>query len=144
MTDIPCIFCNGDCPHDITDINRLCLEWVGFNALIIELLIRLNSVNYLMAAKNTVVMIDALADERRLRIFEILAECDRSDRKLSEMVGISVEEVREQVSVMERAGLVISAENDDHLDYCLDPQQVAVLTGFFELMLNKCSPPKCC
>ena len=97
-----------------------------------------------MASKNTVTMISALSDERRLRIFETLAECDRSDSKLAEMLDMSVEEVREQASILEQAGLIIASEDDDTFDYCLDPQQVAVLTGFFELMLNKCSPPKCC
>ena len=97
-----------------------------------------------MASKNTVTMISALSDERRLRIFETLAECDRSDSKLAEMLDMSVKEVREQASILEQTGLVIASEDDDSFDYCLDPQQVAVLTGFFELMLNKCSPPKCC
>ena len=97
-----------------------------------------------MASKNTVTMISALSDERRLRIFETLAECDRSDSKLAEMLDMSVEEVREQASILEQAGLIIASDDDDSFDYCLDPQQVAVLTGFFELMLNKCSPPKCC
>ena len=97
-----------------------------------------------MASKNTVTMISALADDRRIRIFETLAESDRSDSKLSEMLGMSIEEVREQASILEQAGLVISNEDYDSFDYCLDPQQVAVLTGFFELVLNKCSPPKCC
>lgn len=97
-----------------------------------------------MASKNTVTMISALSDERRLRIFETLAECDRSDSKLAEMLDMSVKEIREQASILEQAGLVIASEDDDSFDYCLDPQQVAVLTGFFELMLNKCSPPKCC
>ena len=36
-----------------------------------------------MAAKNTVTMISALSDERRIRIFETLADSDRSDSKLS-------------------------------------------------------------
>lgn len=97
-----------------------------------------------MAAKNTVVMIAALSDERRLKIFETLADCDRSDKKLAEIVGISIEEVREQAEIMEKAGLVIAMENGDSFDYCLDAKQVAILTGFFDLMLNKCTPPKCC
>ena len=97
-----------------------------------------------MASKNTVTMISALSDNRRIRIFETLAESDRSDSKLSEMLGMSIEEVREQASILEQAGLVISSEDDDSFDYCLDPQQVAVLTGFFEIVLNKCSPPNCC
>lgn len=97
-----------------------------------------------MASANTVTMISALSDDRRIRIFETLAESDRSDSKLSEMLGMSVDEVREQASILEKAGLVIACEDDDSFDYCLDPQQVAVLTGFFELVLNKCSPPKCC
>lgn len=97
-----------------------------------------------MAAKNTIVMIEALADDRRLRIFEALADCDRSDKKLSEMLGISIDEVREQAAILEKAGLVIACDNSDSYDYCLDPKEVAILTGFFELMLNKCSPPKCC
>ena len=97
-----------------------------------------------MASKNTVTMISALSDERRIRIFETLADSDRSDSKLSEMLGMSIDEVRDQASILENAGLVISSEDDDSFDYCLDPQQVAVLTGFFELVLNKCSPPKCC
>ena len=97
-----------------------------------------------MASKNTVTMISALSDERRIRIFDTLAESDISDSKLSEMLGMSIDEVREQASILEQAGLVISSEDDDSFDYCLDPQQVAVLTGFFELILNKCSPPKCC
>ena len=45
-----------------------------------------------MPSKDTVKMISALADERRLRIFEILADCDRDDRKLSEMTGLDVED----------------------------------------------------
>ena len=97
-----------------------------------------------MASKNTVTMISALSDDRRIRIFETLAESDRSDSKLSEMLGMSVDEIREQASVLEQAGLIISSENDDSFDYCIDPQQIAILTGFFELILNKCSPPKCC
>lgn len=97
-----------------------------------------------MASKNTIVMIEALSDERRLKIFETLADCDRSDSKLAEMLNLNVETVREQAAILEKAGLVIACENGDSYDYNLDPQQVAVLTGFFELMLNKCSPPKCC
>ena len=97
-----------------------------------------------MASKNTVTMISALSDDRRIRIFETLAESDRSDSKLSEMLGMSIDEIREQASILEQAGLVISSEDDGSFDYCLDPQQVAILTGFFELVLNKCSPPKCC
>ena len=97
-----------------------------------------------MASKNTVTMISALSDDRRIRIFETLADSDRSDSKLSEMLGMSIDEVREQASILEQAGLVISSEDDNSFDYCLDPQQVAILTGFFELVLNKCSPPKCC
>ena len=97
-----------------------------------------------MPSKDTVKMISALADERRLRIFEILADCDRDDRKLSEMIGIDVEIIREQAAILEDAGLLISCEDGDRVDYNLDPKQVAILTGFFELMLNKCSPPKCC
>ena len=97
-----------------------------------------------MASKNTAVMLSALSDERRIRIFETLADSDRSDSKLSEMLGMSVDEIREQTSILEQAGLVIACENDGSFDYCLDPQQVAIVTGFFELILNKCSPPKCC
>ena len=97
-----------------------------------------------MASKNTAVMMSALSDERRIRIFETLADSDRSDSKLSEMLGMSVDEIREQASVLEQAGLVIACDNDDSFDYCLDSQQVAIITGFFELILNKCSPPKCC
>jgi len=97
-----------------------------------------------MASKNTAVMLSALSDDRRIRIIETLADSDRSDSKLSEMLGMSVEEIREQASVLEQAGLIISSENDDSFDYCIDPQQIAILTGFFELILNKCSPPKCC
>ena len=97
-----------------------------------------------MASKNTLTMISALSDDRRIRIFETLADSDRSDSKLSEILGMSIGEIREQASILEQAGLVISSEDDDSFDYCLDPQQVAVLTGFFELVLNKCSPLKCC
>ena len=97
-----------------------------------------------MAAKNTIIMIQALSDDRRLRMFEKLADCDRSDRKLAEMLGMDVEDVREQADILEKSGLVISCENNDSFDYSLDPQQVAILTGFFDLMLNKCTPPKCC
>ena len=97
-----------------------------------------------MAAKNTVSMISALSDERRIRIFETLADSDRSDSKLSEMLGMPIDEIREQAAILEQAGLVLASEDDDSFDSCLDPQQVAVLTGFFELVLNKCSPPKCC
>ena len=97
-----------------------------------------------MASKNTAMMLSALSDDRRIRIIETLADSDRSDSKLSEMLGMSVVEIREQASVLEQAGLIISSENDDSFDYCIDPQQIAILTGFFELILNKCSPPKCC
>ncbi len=97
-----------------------------------------------MASKDTIRMIAALADERRLKIFEILADSDRDDRKLSEMTGLDVETVREQTKIMEDAGLLTICEDGDRFDYYLDAKQVAVLTGFFELMLNKCSPPKCC
>ena len=45
-----------------------------------------------MASKNTVTMISALSDDRRIRIFETLAESDRSDSKLSEMLGMSIDE----------------------------------------------------
>ena len=97
-----------------------------------------------MPSKDTVKMISALADERRLRIFEILADCDRDDRKLSALIGLDVEIIREQAAILEDAGLLIACEDGDRVDYNLDPKQVAILTGFFELMLNKCSPPKCC
>ena len=97
-----------------------------------------------MASKNTAIMLSALSDDRRIKIVEALADSDRSDSKLSEMLGMSVDEIREQASVLEQAGLIISSENDDSFDYCIDPQQIAILTGFFELILNKCSPPKCC
>jgi len=97
-----------------------------------------------MASKNTAIMLSALSDDRRIKIIEALADSDRSDSKLSEMLGMSVDEIREQASVLEQAGLIISSENDDSFDYCIDPQQIAILTGFFELILNKCSPPKCC
>lgn len=97
-----------------------------------------------MASKNTIVMIEALADERRLKIFETLADCDRSDSKLSEITGMEISEVREQAAILEKAGLIIACDNGDSVDYNVDPQQVAILTGFFDLMLNKCSPPKCC
>ena len=97
-----------------------------------------------MASKNTAIMLSALSDDRRIKIIETLADSDRSDSKLSEMLGMGVDEVREQASILEQAGLIISSENDDSFDYCIDPQQIAILTGFFELILNKCSPPKCC
>lgn len=97
-----------------------------------------------MASKDTVKMISALADERRIRIFEALAESDRSDKKLSVMLNMEIEVVREQAAILEGSGLVTSFEDDDSYDYMLDAKQVAILTGFFELMLNKCSPPKCC
>ena len=107
-------------------------------------MISTSAVTPLMASKDTVTMLSALADERRIRIFEILADSDRSDSKLAEMLSADVNEIREQAAILEKAGLVIACENDDSYDYCLDPQQVAVLTGFFELVLNRCSPPKCC
>lgn len=97
-----------------------------------------------MSSKDTVKMISALADERRLKIFEILADSDRDDRKLSEMTGLDIDVVREQAIILEEAGLLTICDEGDRFDYNLDPKQVAVLTGFFELMLNKCSPPKCC
>lgn len=97
-----------------------------------------------MASKDTVRMIAALADERRIRIFETLADCDRSDRKLSEMLDMDIDTVHEQASVMEEAGLLTSCDEGDYIDYILDAKQVAVLTGFFQLMLGKCAPPKCC
>ena len=97
-----------------------------------------------MSSKDTVKMISALADERRLKMFEILADSDRDDRKLSEMTGLDIDVVREQAIILEEAGLLTICDEGDRFDYNLDPKQVAVLTGFFELMLNKCSPPKCC
>lgn len=97
-----------------------------------------------MAAKNTVFMISALSDELRLKFFEILADSDRSDSKLAEMTNTDVDDVREQMQIICDSGLAIAMENGDSFDYSLDPQQVAVVTGFFDLMLNKCSPPKCC
>ncbi len=97
-----------------------------------------------MSSKDTVKMISALADERRLKIFELLADCDRDDRKLSEMTGMDVDTIREQAAILEDAGLLVACDEGDRFDYNLDPKQVAILTGFFELMLNKCSPPKCC
>lgn len=97
-----------------------------------------------MASKETVPMLAALADDERIRIIEILAECDRTDAKLSEMLSIGVERIREQAAVLEKAGLISSCEDDDEIDYIIDPKQIAVLTGFFELVLNKCSPRKCC
>ena len=48
-----------------------------------------------MASKDTVKMISALADDRRIKIFETLAESDRSDSKLAEMLGMDVKEIRE-------------------------------------------------
>ena len=97
-----------------------------------------------MASKDTVKMISALADERRLRIFETLADSDRSDRKLSELLGMDLQTVHEQSAVLEEAGLITSCDEGDYIDYIMDPKQVAILTGFFQLMLGKCTPPKCC
>ena len=97
-----------------------------------------------MASEDTVRMIKSLSDDVSLRMFETLAECDRSDRKLSEMLNVPIDEIRKKASEMEKPGLVISCEEDDCIDYMLDPKQVAILTGYFQLMLGKCSPPKCC
>lgn len=97
-----------------------------------------------MASKDTIVMISALSDEIRLKIFETLAECDRSDSKLSELLGISADEIRTQARIMEESGLITAVDEGDSIDYVIDPKKVAELTGFFELMLNKCAPPKCC
>ena len=97
-----------------------------------------------MASKDTVKMIAALADDRRIRIFETLADCDRSDRKLSEMLNIDLNTIHEQAAIMEGAGLLTSCDEGDYIDYVLDPKQVAILTGFFQLVLGKCTPPKCC
>lgn len=97
-----------------------------------------------MASKDTVKMISALSDDRRIKIFEALADSDRSDKKLSEILTMDIDTVREQASILEDAGLLTSFEDDGSYDYMLDAKQVAILTGFFELILNKCSPPKCC
>ncbi len=97
-----------------------------------------------MASKDTIVMIHALSDETRLKIFEVLAESDRSDKKISEMLGMDLEKVRSEAAILEKSGLITIVDECDYFDYVLDPKKVAELTGFFELMLNKCTPPKCC
>ncbi len=98
----------------------------------------------LMASENTMRMISSISDFDSLRIFETLAECDRSDKKLAEMLGLDLETVHQKTEAMEQAGLVISCDEDDYIDYMLDAKQVAILTGYFQLILGKCSPPKCC
>lgn len=97
-----------------------------------------------MASKDTIVMISALSDETRLKIFETVAECARSDRKVSEILGTDLEKVRAEAAILEKSGLITIVDEGDYSDYVVDPKKVAELTGFFELMLNKCTPPKCC
>ncbi len=97
-----------------------------------------------MASKDTIKMISALADDINLKVFEILAESDRSDSKMAELLGTDVNVIREHVKVMEESGLVIACDEGDYTDYVIDPKKVAELTGFFELILNRCTPPKCC
>jgi predicted transcriptional regulator len=97
-----------------------------------------------MASKGTATMIRALSDDTRLKAFEILVEGDSSLSRLSEKIEVGKNDLIEQMSILVDSGLVNESGDDDDRDYFVDPQQVAILTGFFELMLNKCSPPKCC
>jgi len=97
-----------------------------------------------MVSEDTVRMISSISDMLSLRIFEVLAESDRSDRKLSEMLDADIEEIRERASAMEASGLIVSCDDGDYTDYILDAKKVAILTGYFQLILGKCSPPKCC
>jgi len=97
-----------------------------------------------MAAKNTAQILAALSDDDSVRIFELLSDGDMSEKQMMERTGLSKERIRECAGKMEECGLVISTEDDDERIYFLDAKQVALITGFFELILNKCSPPKCC
>jgi len=97
-----------------------------------------------MAAKNTAQILSALSDDDSIRIFELLSDGDMSTGQLIEKTGLSRERIEECTGKMEECGLVISTKDDDEMIYFLDAKQVALITGFFELILNKCSPPKCC
>lgn len=97
-----------------------------------------------MAAKNTAPMLSAMASDASIRIIELLSEGDMSLKQLVDKTGLPKEEILEHTKEMEECGLVISTEDDDYITFCIDAKQFAMLTGFFELILNRCSPPKCC
>jgi DNA-binding transcriptional ArsR family regulator len=96
-----------------------------------------------MAAEATLGMLKALADKDRLKMFERLAEGERSEGTLSKELSMDRALVKEKMTELVDSGLAISADDDDTV-YSLDAQQVAVLTGFFELMYDKCKPMRCC
>jgi len=76
-------------------------------------------------------MLRALANPARLRIVLELArrqECVTSD--LSDLLPLAPSTISEHLKVLKEAGIVVGRVENPYC-YCLNPEAVAFLTGFF-------------
>jgi ArsR family transcriptional regulator len=79
----------------------------------------------------------ALAHPARIRALEVLAEGERSVGELQPLVGIELSHLSQQLSVLRRAGLVVSRKDGTSVFYAVrDPVVVELLRVARQLLIN--------
>jgi ArsR family transcriptional regulator len=71
----------------------------------------------------------ALGSEHRLRILELLAQCESSVEALAERVGLSVANASQHLRLMRSAGLLKSRRDGKHVRYVVSDPAVLKLTA---------------
>lgn len=98
-------------------------------------------------------LLRVMADEKRLRILQMLTRQEMCVCEIMEQLGLSQSLVSHHLGVLRQAGLVHDRRDAQWVYYSIDPRQLAVLSARFLAVLDVanlppeatfgCSPRKC-
>ncbi len=81
---------------------------------------------------DTVVMLKALADENRLRIFGMLMGGEICACKILEQLNITQPTLSHHMRILVKSGLVNSRKDAQWMRYSVNPEGINALKGFFK------------